>query len=178
MTVRAQLDTLVEALQMQNAESAAYFDIETGEVHCFENDVLDKAEAEAEATTDRELPEWQRSEIASARRVLAGEGERYLALPSSHDVHEWRIMEAFCLSIGAAGVRDDLLAAIHARGAFRNFQGRLVRHRLRESWFGFLDAALRTIAIEWCAENEIDYDDGASRTRAKRKNQVETAPNR
>jgi len=178
MTVRAQLGTLVEALQMQNAESAAYFDIETGEVHCFENDVLDKAEAEAEATTDRELPEWQLSEIASARRILAGEGARYLALPSSRDVHEWYIMEAFCLSIDTSSVRDDLLAAIHARGAFRNFQGRLVRHRLRDSWFDFRDAALRKIAIAWCAENQVAYDDGSRRARAKRKSRAGTAPDR
>jgi hypothetical protein len=176
MTVRAQLDTLVEALQLQSTESAAYFDIETGEVQCFESEVLEKAEAEA--TRDRELPEWQRSEIASARRVLAGEGKRYLALPSSRDVHEWRMMEAFCLSIGTPGVRDDLLAAIHARGAFRNFGSGLVRHRLRESWFEFRDAALRKIAIAWCAENEVACDDGVRRASAKRKTKAETAPNR
>ena len=110
----------------------------------------------AEGGTDAEdVLHGGKQEIELTRRIL--DGERYVALPTSHDVHEWRIMEAFCYSLGHEDIRAAFLAAIRGRGAFRHFKDLLLRHGLRESWYAFRGEALRKIAIEWCEEHEIAF---------------------
>ncbi len=159
MNAYAKLRDLVDALELQNDESTAYFDRETGEAHVLSDEVLRIAEDPPDA--DDVVPDWEREELALAKRILDSEGDRYVALPSSRDVHEWSIMEAFCHSIDDPDVRARCLAAIHARGAFRHFKQQVAQHGLRDSWFRFRDEALRRIAIDWCEDNEIAIEDDA-----------------
>ena len=93
--------------------------------------------------------------IAPDTRVVL-DGDRFVELPTTWDVHESRIMEEFCYSL-AGDVRADCLDAIHRRGAFRHFKDLLLRHGMRESWYAFRGEALRKIAIEWCEDNEIAF---------------------
>jgi hypothetical protein len=55
-------------------------------------------------------------------------------------------------------IREELLDAIHGAGAFRNFKATLRRRRIEDAWFAFRAQALREIAIDWCAENEIVWE--------------------
>ena len=101
------------------------------------------------------LHDCEEEEVELAQRVL--DSDRYVALPTSWDVHEWRIMEAFCYSLDDEDIRGECLGAIRGRGAFRYFKDLLLRHGLRDSWYAFRGEALRKIAIEWCEEHEIAF---------------------
>jgi hypothetical protein len=79
-------------------------------------------------------------------------------LPSKFDVHEWDIMRRFSESIDDDEIRNELLRAIHGSGAFRYFKDSVCRRDLRDRWFKFRDEALEQIAIEWCKENGIEYE--------------------
>jgi hypothetical protein len=53
--------------------------------------------------------------------------------------------------------REELLDAIHGRGAFRRFKRALDRRDLREDWNRFRNAALEDIAIEFLEDKGIAY---------------------
>lgn len=126
---------------------------ETGEVHVLSNEALRIAEGETDVSDVRH--DCEEEEIELAQLIL--DGDRYLALPSSYDVHEWRIMDAFCHSIGDEGTRTEFLGSIRRRGAFRYFKDLLLRRGLWDSWFAFRGETLKKIAIEWCEEHEIPF---------------------
>jgi hypothetical protein len=113
------------------------------------------AVAESESDTANLRDDYLEEEVELARRDI--ESDRYLELPSSYEVHEWRIMESYSYSLGDAVLSAACVDAIHWRGAFRNFKNVLSRHGLLSSWYTFRGEALRRITIEWCEENEIAF---------------------
>ncbi|HEY6344301.1 MAG TPA: UPF0158 family protein [Bryobacteraceae bacterium] len=56
-------------------------------------------------------------------------------------------------------IREDLLNAIHGSGAFRYFKDTLRRYRIEKNWYAFRTDALREIAIEWCEQNGIAWEE-------------------
>jgi hypothetical protein len=153
-TVSAKLQELIDALDMQNDESSSYFCLDTGEVYVLPHEVLAAAESESDIADLR--GDYPEEEVELARRVI--ESDRYRELPSSYEVHEWRIMESYSYSLGDAALSAACVDAIHRRGAFRNFKNVLSRNGLLNSWYTFRGEALRRIAIEWCEENEIAFE--------------------
>ncbi len=91
------------------------------------------------------------------REIL--ESEDWIQLPSQFDIHEWEIMKRFCYTIEDESLRGELLNAIHGSGAFRMFKDVLYRHDIEEDWFSFKEEAFKEIAIQWCKENEIEYEE-------------------
>jgi hypothetical protein len=92
------------------------------------------------------------------------ETDHYLPLPTKFDIHEYSIMERFCLAVDDDALRDDLCDAIRGRGAFRRFKDRVQVYGLAEAWYRYRDAALREIAVAWCDEHGIPYTEGQGGT--------------
>jgi Uncharacterised protein family (UPF0158) len=104
---------------------------------------------------DDDWPQWQLERWAEARRVL--NSDEFIALPSQFEINEWSIMKRFAESLDDARDGDDLLEAIHGKGAFRAFKILVTRMGLREAWFKFRDEALAEIAIDFLKEHGIPY---------------------
>ena len=83
--------------------------------------------------------------------------DHYLELPPRFDIHEYRIMERFCLSVEDDDIREELWDAIRGRGAFRRFKDRMHIYGMTEAWYRYRDAALRQKAIDWCEAQGIPY---------------------
>jgi hypothetical protein len=154
MPATARLSDIVDALQMQFDESPSFLDLDTGEVETVSRDLLLQAEESADDEPD--LPLWQRPEWEIAKRIVFT--NRFRKLPSKVEVHEWAIMEDFSNSVASDGIREDLLRAIHGRGAFRSFKEALRRHRIEPVWFQFRAEALRQIALDWCEANNVAWE--------------------
>jgi hypothetical protein len=82
---------------------------------------------------------------------------RFLRLPSKFDIHESQIMEDFALPVENDSLRDELLSAIHGRGAFRYFKDVMHRRGSKEDWFEFRNKALRQIALDWLEKRGVAY---------------------
>jgi hypothetical protein len=145
---------IVDALEMQFDEQPAYLDRDSGEVHVVQSDLLRNAEEGEEPSS---LPEWQKPIWEIAKEVVAT--DRFVPLPSKFDVDEWAIMEEFSLSVEQESVRDELLRAIHGKGAFRYCKDVIHRLGIQSAWYEFRTNALREIAIEWCQENAISWSE-------------------
>ena len=137
--------------------ASAYVDRETGVVEVVTSEEFGYVEEDRDVTT---LPEWQRPNVEVARRIFENR-ERYARLPSKFDIHEWSIMQEFCGTIQKDSLREELLHAIHGRGAFRHFKDTLGRHQMFPAWNEYRLQALRDIAAEWCEDQGIPVGSGS-----------------
>ena len=150
--LRVKLSDIVEGLEFQADESFSYLHTATGEVVSVTTEELRAAENEEPL---EDFPEWQHDPIRIAGEILST--DHYLPLPDRFEIHEYSIMERFCLSVEDEDIRDDLCNAIRGRGAFRYFKDRIHAYGITEEWYWYRDAALREIAMAWCEAHEIPY---------------------
>ena len=151
--MRVTLNEVVEALESAMEEHAHYLDKRTGEIILLTSEDLQAAE---ENDFISEYPDWQRESILKAREVLK-ESEAFAQLPDQFDVHEYKIMENFCLTLEDRQVGQDLLRRIKGSGAFRRFKNAINSMGIENAWYEFKRGELERIAIEWLEENEIPY---------------------
>lgn len=152
MAVSVKLEDIIEGLEFQSVEVSSYLNAKTGEVVCITDE--DVRAAEDETPLDQ-FPDWQQDAIRIAIDLLAS--DIYLRLPSKYDIHEYSIMERFCLSVDDDDTRDELCNAIRGSGAFRYFKDKIHEHGIVKEWYAYRDKALREIAIGWCEENGVQH---------------------
>jgi hypothetical protein len=153
MPIQVKLTDVIDALEMAMEEHAHYLDRRTGEIIVITSD--DDAAAEEDEPIS-EYPEWQRESILKAREMLR-EPDQFLALPDQSDIHEYQIMEDFCLALDDQRAGQELHRLIKGSGAFRRFKNAMRELGVDDAWYKFKHRALERIAIEWLEENEIPY---------------------
>ena len=169
MAVVVSLRDLVDELQMLSHESYAYLNKETGKVISISNDDFSMLENinddEFEVENDDELAENSDSEIDFFQEVkkIAESDDDYVKLPSSFDIHEYEIMERFCLSIANARISNALLDKIRGSGAFRRFKDTIYRYGIENDWFKYKDEAYKEMAISWLESHGFAYVDDMNR---------------
>src|SRR5262247_814323 len=152
--LRVKLLDLIEGMDFQSDEQSAFLNLTTGEVVSITDEELHAAENDAPL---EDFPEWQHDAIRIAKDIV--ETDHYLPLSDRFEIHEYSIMERFCLSVDDEDMRNDLCDAIRGRGAFRRFKDRMQLYGMAEEWYRYRDAALREIAIAWCEEHRVSYTD-------------------
>jgi hypothetical protein len=91
-----------------------------------------------------------------AREILNSD-ERFIALPDQSDIHEYKIMEDFCLAFEDRRVGEDLHRLIKGSGAFRRFKNAVYTKGAEKAWYQFRRTEFERIAIEWLEEEGIPY---------------------
>jgi hypothetical protein len=155
MALRVKLDDIIEGLECQSDESHSYLDKRTGKVILISDEELCAAEDDEPI---EDFPDWQQDQIKIAKEILAETGD-YIGLPSKFDIHEYSIMERFCLSIDDPEISDTLYSLIKGSGAFQRFKDAIHDYGIADDWYNYRDNTLKEIAIEWCQENSIEFDD-------------------
>jgi hypothetical protein len=155
MAIRVKLDDIIEGLESQSDESSSFLDKKTGEVILM-TDYAMRAAEENEPLED--VPDWERELVLIAREILADTGQ-YLQLPTKYDMDEYSIMESFCTSLDRREIGDILYDLISGSGAFRRFKDAVYKYGVEEEWFKYRNNAIKEIAIEWCHQNNIEFED-------------------
>ncbi len=159
MSLPVNLDDVVAEMQVVSDEMTAYINRKTGELITLTGDDVRIAE---DPELQEDLADWQEEMLPKTREVL--DSGEFIPLPDKFEIDEWSIMQRFAASQPDPAHRDDLLNAIHGRGAFRLFKILLDRLKLREEWFRFRDEALERIATDFLDFHEIPYTPGKPRT--------------
>ncbi len=146
------LREVIDEMNIISDEHSAYLNKRTGELITLSLEELSAAEENDDLTG---YPEWQQPMIEKAREVLISDD--YLKLPTKFDIHEYRIMEGFCLSIENPQGRHQLLHQIRGGGAFRRFKNTIYSLGIEEDWYRYRDAEYERIAVEWLEANGIEY---------------------
>jgi hypothetical protein len=155
MAARVKLSDVIDGLESQSDESSSFLNKKTGEVVLM-TDYAMRAAEDDEPIED--LPDWEQELVATAKEIMAETGE-YIPLPTKFDINEYSIMERFCLSLEDPELRDTFYGLIGGSGAFRRFKDALYQYGIENQWHSYRDNALKEIAIEWCQENNIEFDD-------------------
>lgn len=143
MSPAVKLNDVIEALEAAGEEFAHYLERTTGEIVMITNDEMEAAE---EDELISEYPDWQRETILKAREIL--KSENFVALPDQFDIHEYQIMEDFCLEFEDRRVGEDLRRLIKGSGAFRRFKNAIYSMGADQAWHQFRRAAIEKIATE------------------------------
>lgn len=85
--------------------------------------------------------------------------EESIMLPSKYDIYEYSMMEDFIETIGDVKLYNQLCIAINGRGAFRRFKDTCINYEIIDNWYKFRDKKYKEIAINWCRENNIEYEE-------------------
>ncbi|MDO5398743.1 MAG: UPF0158 family protein [bacterium] len=85
-------------------------------------------------------------------------GDRFIAIPNKYDINEYSIMEDFIETLPDS-LQHDFYYAINGKGAFRRFKNLAIRKNVEKQWYEFKEQKLKQIAIEWCLDNDIEYED-------------------
>jgi len=155
MTIRVKLQDIVDELHSQSDELTSFLKRETGEIILITGEAFSAAERNEPL---EEYPEWQHEMIQTAKDKEENP-EKYIALPSQFDIHEYDIMRRFCLSIDDNDVSSYLMRSIKGSGAFRRFKEAIIRCGVREKWFAYRDEAFKEIARDWCEYHSIEYEE-------------------
>ena len=139
--MKIKLDVVLEAIECADDAFTYYYDTET-ESTVFLQDPLFAGES------NEELEE-----------LIESNPERFYCLPTKYDIHEYSIMEDFVDELPSGRARNELASAIHGKGAFRRFKTGIIYHRIEQEWYTYRDNAYKQIAIRWCEENEIEYEE-------------------
>ena len=155
MEVRVKLSDIIEGLESQSDESASFLNKKTGEVVLMTDYAMRAAE---ENEPFKDVPDWEKELVSIAREILAETGQ-YLQLPTRYDIDEYSIMESFCTSLDRQEIGDILYDLISGSGAFRRFKDAVYKYGVEDEWYAYRDNTIKEIAIEWCRQNNIEFDE-------------------
>lgn len=153
MSYKIKLDLIIEEMGSQSDEMSSFYNKETREITSVTEEEIRMAEDEV---STEEFPDWLQEAVKVAEEVLYG--DVWIPLPSKFEINEYAIMEEFCLSIRNDRISDIMYDSIKGRGAFRRFKENIGRYNIEDDWYKFQNEAMKTIAIEWCEGNNIDYE--------------------
>lgn len=134
--MKVKLDDVVEALDFVNMEHDAYYNPLKNEI--FYSDIGDYTD----------LNEDELDELF----------ENSIGLPTQYEINEYSMMEEFIETIEDVKLYNQLQIAINGSGAFRRFKDTCINFDIIEAWYKFRDKKYKDIAIEWCNDNNINYE--------------------
>jgi len=155
MIIRVKLDDIIEGLEAQSDERHSLLDKRTGELVSISDEEMQAAEDDEPI---EDFPDWQQDLVRIAKEIVDETGN-YLDLPTKFDIDEYSIMEGFCLSINDDQTRDILCRLIKGSGAFGRFKNAIHEYDIADDWHKYRNNALKEIAIEWCKEHGIEFDE-------------------
>lgn len=136
--MKVKLSDILEAFELNGRYSEYFLDQETGEVV---------------QVNDMMMTQDEKDEIYDR---LDEHG--FYRLPTSFDIRDYDIMDAFVDTLSGTR-REKLLTAISGRGAFGNFKNQIRALGIQQQWYDFQAAAYKRKAIEWCEENELEWEE-------------------
>jgi len=155
MTLRVKLNDIIEGLEFQSDESSSFLDKTTGKVVLISDYEISAAEDDDPI---EDFPDWEQDLVRIAKEII-DETRNYIDLPTKFDIHEYSIMEKFCLSLNDSEMCETFYNLIKGRGAFGCFKDAIHEYDIADDWYKYRNDALKEIAIEWCEENGIEFDE-------------------
>lgn len=147
------LECIIQELDEQYENMSSFLNAKTGKIVSITDEEFYAAENDKPVNS---FPIWQQENIRNAYEIL--ENDYFIPLPTKFDIHEYKIMERFCLSLDNDKLRNIMYKSIKGPGAFRKFGNQIQKYDLEREWNSFRLEALKVIAIEWCEEMGIEFE--------------------
>jgi len=152
MILPVSLQAVIDEMDTFGDDFHPYLNQLTGELVTISTEEIQAVEQGDDLDDDSE---WAPDEIQTVRDILSSAD--YLPLPSQFEIHEYAIMERFCLALEDEAVGRELWRQMHGSGAFRRFKDALYRYNMADTWFAYRQTAFAEIATTWLEAHHIPY---------------------
>ena len=88
-----------------------------------------------------DFPDWEQDLVGIAKEIVDETGN-YIDLPTKFDIHEYRIMEKFCLSLNDTEMCETFYHLIKGSGAFGCFKDAIHEYAIADDWYKYRNDAL------------------------------------
>ncbi len=151
MAIRVKLQEVIAGMISQSDPGSEYLNRLTGEFVRVSDDLVSEIESSNKAP-------WVTPEMVAEIKAISDGSNDYISLPDKHEINDYQIMVDFADSIEDVPTANKLYSALSGKGAFRYFWDIIDDLGLEESWRKFQNRAYEEIAIEWCKDNGIEYE--------------------
>lgn len=134
--MKVKLSEVIDALDFTNDEIEYYYNPDTEEI--FMSNIGD-----FEDLNEDELDELF---------------EKSIMLPTRYDINEYEMMKNFAETISDTKLQNQLYISLNGSGAFRIFKDTCINFDIINDWYKFRDERYKQIAIDWCKENNIEFE--------------------
>ena len=134
--MKVKLSEVIDALDFTNDEIEYYYNPDTEEI--FMSNIGDFGD----------LNEDELDELF----------EKSIMLPTRYDINEYEMMEDFAETINDTRLQNQLYISLNGNGAFRRFKDTCINFDIINDWYKFRDERYKEIAINWCKENNIEFE--------------------
>ena len=134
--MKVKLNEVIDALDFTNDEIEYYYNPDTEEI--FMSNIGD-----FEDLNEDELDELF---------------EKSIMLPTRYDINEYAMMENFAETISDTKLQNQLYISLNGSGAFRRFKDTCINFDIIDDWYKFRDERYKEIAIDWCKQNNIEFE--------------------
>jgi predicted ArsR family transcriptional regulator len=104
MTSVVKVQDVIDEMEAVSGEHHAYLNRQTGELVTITDEEICAVEEERDLAN---YAAWQQEAIQKTSQVL--DSDDYLPLPNKFDIHEYSIVEQFCIQIEDAELSNELL---------------------------------------------------------------------
>lgn len=156
---KVEIQKIVDELQMRFMDTTVYYNKITGEILNVQDDDFRIVEEDDFENNIENYPKWQREHLKEVYDLLYNDIDNYIALPNNFDIKDSDIMEEFIETISDSNKKYQLENCMWQKGMYRKFKDKLIDIGLENEYYKFYDEKLKKIAIEWCKENNLEYEE-------------------
>ena len=156
---KVEIQKIVDELQMRFMDTTVYYNKITGEILNVQDDDFRIVEEDDFENNIENNPEWQRKHLKEVYDLLYDDIDNYIALLNNFDIKDSDIMEEFIETISDSNKKYQLRNCMWQKGMYRKFKDKLIDIGLENEYYKFYDEKLKEIAIEWCKENNLEYEE-------------------
>ena len=156
---KVEIQKIVDELQMRFMDTTVYYNKITGEILNVQDDDFRIVEDDDFENNIENYPEWQREHLKEVHDLLYNDVDNYIALPNYFEIKDSDIMEEFIETISNNNKRHQLENCMWQKGMYRKFKDKLIEIGLESDYYKFYDEKLKEIAIEWCNDNNLEYEE-------------------
>lgn len=155
---KVDIQKIADELQMRFMNTTVYYNKQTGETLNIQDDDFRIVEEDDFENNIQSYPEWQRDHLKEVYDLLYNDVDNYIALPNNFEIRDSDIMEEFIETVSNNSKRIQLENCMWQKGMYRKFKDKLIEIGLENEYYKFYDEKLKEIAIEWCKENNLEYE--------------------
>ncbi len=148
---KVEIQKIVDELQMRFIDTTVYYNKITGETLNVQDDDFEN--------NIENYPEWQREHLKEVYDLMYNDIDNYIALPNNFEIKDSDIMEEFIDTISNNNKKCQLENCMWQKGMYRKFKDKLIETGLESDYYKFYDEKLKEIAIEWCNDNNLEYEE-------------------
>lgn len=156
---KVEIQKIVDELQMRFMDTTVYYNKITGEILNVQDDDFRIVEDDDFENNIQDYPEWQREHLKEVYNLMYNDIDNYIALPSYFEIKDSDIMEEFIEKVSNFNKKRQLENCMWQKGMYRKFKDKLIEIGLENDYYKFYDEKLKEIAIEWCNDNNLEYEE-------------------